>query len=502
MIRTWINAFFLLGSWAFCIVFFQNCSGIGAAANSNQQTQNSSVSPSPSPNPSPSPSPSGNCPQGSAINDGCGNAPVGVPQYPHLLDVQKVVMLNIIPGSGYTNGVYQWTTTGGGGSGATGTITVSGGFLGGSDSQGYTISNEGSGYTSQPTISIAGLSGGSGGSVKPTVYQATPHSASQPWNMPGVDYSVGIPVGTTLKDPTVASNLPTGATYSSSTVTVSGCNVTLDGFDFTLHNTVLRINVSGTNCITTIQNSKFSANATALQTIANLANLGSGGTFVLQRSEYDGLAPTGGSGSGFKVNYPIQGSGNVTLLYNYFHNFDSKVIQLAGTNPASTLTEKYNLFADFGSCSAGSGGCAHGEAEYTYGGAPNGLSLVFQFNTYILHFHTGVSDLTSPQAVQADDIDITQVSDDHNVVFAPGPQKTCNKDNANAYTAAAAIFDGQQEGGALSNGSFTFNYIDNSGTYFPWYHAGGTGLSYSNNVDAGTGGPCNCTTTANDGSCN
>jgi chitodextrinase len=250
------------------------------------------------------------------------------------------------------------------------------------------------------------------------------------------------------------------------------------------------VNVSGSNCTTTIQNSKFQANATALQTIALLSNLGSSGSFVFQRNEYNGLAPAGGSGSGFMVNDPIEGRGNgasISLLYNYFYNFDSKAIQISGGNPSISFVEKYNLFADFGSCA---GGCAHGEAEYTYGSVPNGVSVGFQFNTYLLHFHTGGADLTSAQTVQADNINITGTTDDHNVIFAPGPEGTCSTNNQTAYTAAALVFDGQQESGAISNVSFTFNYLDNSGTYFPWYHAGGTGMTYANNLDAGSGGAC------------
>jgi hypothetical protein len=373
--------------------------------------------------------------------------------------------------------------------------------LGGSNSQGYTISNEGSGYTSRPTIAVSGMTGGSGGSITPSVYQATPHNASTPWNMPGVDYYVGIPSGTTLRDPTVSANLPSGASYASSTVTVTGCNVTLDSLDFTLHATVVVVNVTSANCTTTIQKSKFSANGTALQPIANVLGLGSGGSLVVDENEYDGLAPLGGSaGSTFQVNDPIQGAGQLTLTYNYFHNFDSKVLQWAGSSPAGSLTEKYNLFADFGSCATPP--CSHGEAEYTYGGAPEGLSLTSKFNTYILHFHTGSSDLTAPQAVQADDVDLTGSTDDHNVVFAPGPQLTCNMYNQTSYAAAAAVFDGQQEQGALSNVSFEFNYLDGSGVYFPWYHAGGTGLTYANNIDSGGGGPCNCTVVSGSGDCN
>jgi hypothetical protein len=443
----------------------------------------------------------GSCPQGNALPDGCSGASVGTAQFPHLLDTQQVIMLNIIPGSGYTNGTYNWTTSGGGGSGANGTVTVSGGQLGERNAQGYTITSPGSGYTSRPTINVSGLTGGSGGSITPTVYQATPHNASTKWNMPGVDYHVGIPSGMVLKDPTVSANLPAGASYASSTVTVTGCNVTLDSFDFTLHNTVVVVKVSGSNCTTTIQNSLFHANGTALYPLANLINLGSGGSFIMQRSEYAGLAPTGGSGSGFNINYPINTpstTSTVSLLYNYFHEFDSKMIQFGGTTPATAFIEKYNLFSDFGNCATPP--CAHGEAEYSYGGYGSAPTIAYtgEFNTYILHFSTGRHDLTAPHAVQADAMAINGVTDDHNVVLVPGPQLTCSSNNQGSYQSAAAIYDGAQNDpnqASLSNITFSFDYIDASGSYFPWYHNAERGATNQevvvNNVDAGTGHSCN-----------
>jgi hypothetical protein len=439
------------------------------------------------------------CQQGTALPDGCNGAPLGQPQLPNLLDTQQVLMLNIIPGSGYVDGTYNWATTGGGGSGAAGTVTVSGGLLGRSDSQGYTITNAGSGYTSRPTIVVSGLSGGSGGSITPTVYQATPHNAATPWNMPGVDYYVGVPSGTVLLDPTIQGNLPAGATLNGSTVTITGCNVTLDGFDFTLHNTVLGIDVSGSGCVTTVENSKFQANGTAFQTIASLDSLGTDGSFVFQFNEYDGLAPVGGSGSGFAVNDPIQGNlsgaGTITLMYNYFHDFDSKIIQLTGTSPASTFIEKYNLFANFGSCATPP--CSHGEAEYTFSGGT--IAYTGEYNTYILFFTVVPNDLTAPHAVQADDMQIDGVTDDHNVILVPGPQLTCSDNNANGYTAAGVIYDGAQNDpnpSSLSNVTFFDDYVDGSGALFVWYHNTNNGatinnVTWTNNVDAGTGNACN-----------
>src|SRR6185312_8231615 len=120
-------------------------------------------------------------------------------------------------------GPYAWTSTGGGCSvAATGTVTVTGGQLGGNNrGTAFTITNEGSGCTSRPTISVpAGAGAGTGGSIIPTVYQLTPHNFSSVFNVPGVDYPIGYDTTLSLQDPTIAS-LPSGASFAGTTVTLS-----------------------------------------------------------------------------------------------------------------------------------------------------------------------------------------------------------------------------------------------------------------------------------------
>lgn len=428
------------------------------------------------------------CPN-TGFTDGCSGAPTGTPQFPNLLDTQKVTQLNVKAGTGYTNGTYTWTASGCSGTGATGTITVSGGKLAGATSQLYTISNEGQQYTCRPTIAIpAGASGGSGGSIIPTTYAARPA-----WAVAGVDYYVGIPTGTSLADP--STTLPSGASYSGNVVTVTGCNVTLNALDFTLHSGIMiTVNVSSSSCVTTVTNCKFQA-YNVLQPIAFITTLGTGGSFVFNNNQYDGLAATGGTGSGFAVNDPIEGQGTVTMEYNYFHNFDSKVIQMSGLSGAPVFTEKYNLFSNFGYCDTPP--CSHGEAEYTFGSSS--LKIDFEYNTYAVAFtSSGHNDLTAPHAIQADSVNITGTSDLNNVVLAPGPQNTCDAGNADAYTASGVIYNGDQEGGTLSGTTFKGDYVDNSATFFPWYNdytSGHTTLTVGpNNIDAGSGSLCGDTT--------
>lgn len=67
-------------------------------------------------------------------------------------------------GSGYDDGTYDLTATGGGGSGFAGTATVSGGAI-----TAVAITAAGDGYETVPTIDLSDLTGGTGGSVTATV---------------------------------------------------------------------------------------------------------------------------------------------------------------------------------------------------------------------------------------------------------------------------------------------------------------------------------------------
>src|SRR5208283_804125 len=98
-----------------------------------------------------------------------------------------------------------------------------------------------------------GCSGAAAGSPQlPTILEG--YATRPPWNVAGVDYPVGVPAGTSLKDPTTAA-LPTGCSFSGSTVTCSGSTpITLNGYDFSLRNgTTLHITASNI----TVKNSHF-----------------------------------------------------------------------------------------------------------------------------------------------------------------------------------------------------------------------------------------------------
>src|SRR5437588_1245279 len=75
------------------------------------------------------------------------------------------------------------------------------------------------------------------------------------WNVAGVDYAVGYASGTTLKNPSTISMAGVSVDSVNHTINVTGSNVTLDGYDFSLNGGWFVSVNSGNNDI--IENSKF-----------------------------------------------------------------------------------------------------------------------------------------------------------------------------------------------------------------------------------------------------
>lgn len=460
------------------------------------------------------------CPYGSTYDDGCAGAFAGTPQYPHLIDTSIVTALKINYGYGYTDGTYNWTTTGGGGSGATGTITVAGGILGGLDGSLYTISNNGSAYTSAPTIvysapysnsfegyiyknvntptlvvtavnsggvfktqgisgsgitantkvyyQLTGITGGvgtyvvtidqtvgsagspvsitgGGGFVGATVYTGTPHNAATTWNVAGVDYAVGVPAGTALKDPTVDA-LPTGCSLTGTTVTCTGNNRIIEGYDFSLHST--NLSVSGSN--NTITKNNFGG------TVCNAPQirLNSVGTTTITYNTIDGggyVCTTPALGA---IIYGTYADGAViTRKYNWVKNAPEDFTKNAGPSTGSaTIIDKYNLFEQ-------QGWTGHPDGIQLNGG--NISNSFYSFNTYLnrdLNLPVLQAQGTQPVHLEAQlNANVANYTVNNNVIITPGNGwETANIDIACKVGAS----------GTNTNDGFSAygNYIDATGT--------------------------------------
>ena len=163
------------------------------------------------------------------------------------------------------------------------------------------------------------------------------------WQVAGVDYAVGVAAGTTLTDPTAAGVLPTGATYDAAThtVTVTGDGVTLNGFDFSLHDGIELV-VEATNV--TVENCNFAvgSNQGSLGEVVDVTGAAGNVTFLDNSFNGNDVAVTSQLGTMLA----IQNHGTATFQYNYFHDTGGDCIDFS-SGPQVDIVQ-YNLFENIG----------------------------------------------------------------------------------------------------------------------------------------------------------
>ena len=294
------------------------------------------------------------------------------------------------------------------------------------------------------------------------------YAAPPPWQVAGVNYAVGMPSGTSLKDPTIAANLPAGAGFNAANnlIYVWGTNVTLNGFDFSLHGgTGVYLTSSATG--TVIENSNFAVGANLVTPISAVA--GSGDLTVINNN-FNGGGVAGNDPTGDLINY--NGSGNFVAQYNYIHDSVQHGIDFGGAN--ITPTVEYNLFVNMG-MAAGS----HPDPWYFYGaGINNGL---FAFNTV---YETQAVAAANWGIVLDGDTGVTLSNTiaSNNTVISTGPSLSMS------YVFGIV----QSTGGTLTNNAIQNNYFDATGAFGVYYIPGngntfGTNSTVAGNVDLRTG---------------
>lgn len=463
------------------------------------------------------------CPFGSALADGCPGAQAnGTIIDAHLADAQAVIDLNIDGGSGYTNGTYAWTSSGGGCSpNASGTVTVSGGQLGGGvrgSAANYAITTRGAGCTSQPTIAIpAGAGAGTGGGIVATVYQLTPHNCTSVtacnsavaanWNVAGVDYPIGVDTTLTLSNPSVTQ--PSGCTWSSPTLTCTGGG-TINGYAFS--GSQLLLLSTGT---WTVTNSSFTCTSASGQSILYMVTVAKGVSATFKYNTLNGGAVrTPGVSPGIPCVSPSglvamidsqQGNGDaLTFEYNICYNFDAVCGDFTGATPGTqivTFTEKYNYYYGLGICGTGSnssGPCDHGQAWYGYltNNATFQINWTSTFNVALNHYYEGPTGL-SGLASQVGDSYAQVLTSQNNYRMARGTQSYTGISNAD-QTSGAVMFCGHQTDpllGSLS-GTMTNSILEYSGANSAYNPSQSTCQADIAPADfnAGTGHACGVTT--------
>jgi hypothetical protein len=187
------------------------------------------------------------------------------------------------------------------------------------------------------------------------------------WRVAGVDYCVGYSANITPKNPATISTAGVSVNTGSKAITVTGNNVTLDGYDF-----------SGWSVVTT------AANTTLIHSNFNGTNPGGTQTSVISGtptasnlyvgySTIDGL--TGGGHAEFLVE--MEGPG-LTVEYSWLKNSNSDMVGRHG-NSGGDITIRNNLIEQGGM----GGPNTHGDYLQVYG--PDIEATHILFNTTIQH---------------------------------------------------------------------------------------------------------------------
>ena len=258
------------------------------------------------------------------------------------------------------------------------------------------------------------------------------------WNVAGVDYYVGTPSSPVLKDPSTISMPGVSIRWFKPIVTVSGSNVTLDGYDFGLSGGWQVEVVNNANNVT-IQNSHFQVGADNLMPIEAYY----GGTINVLKNTFDG-----GASGGSSVNAMVfTGAGGATIEYNRFTNFPNDGIDI--THDGNYVVQ-FNLFDTAGA------GAYHTDAIQTYFSAVSSLSI--QYNT-----------MYEPPSFSNSGINsFVRIGDEQgNVVHNPvAAYNTIIMASTKAET--ANVFDWGASGGTatLVNPQIHDNYIDPTGVLY------------------------------------
>ena len=164
------------------------------------------------------------------------------------------------------------------------------------------------------------------------------YGANRPgWNVAGVDYYVGVPQGLTLKNPATISMAGVSVDTANHIVTVTGSNVTLSGYDFSL-NGGWGVVVQGAN--TKILDSNFKVGSNGNMPILATA---SSSNLTVMSVTIDGS--NSGSVSGLIEN---RGSGTLTVEYSWLKNAGGDMVQMHNGGKSAGLVLEYNLIQNAG----------------------------------------------------------------------------------------------------------------------------------------------------------
>ncbi|MDE5452804.1 hypothetical protein GWE18_07965 [Bradyrhizobium sp. CSA112] len=284
------------------------------------------------------------------------------------------------------------------------------------------------------------------GSVAPTGSPQVPHlldsyATRPPWKVAGVDYAVGVPSSTVLKNPSTIRMSGVSIDTANHLIRVTGNNVTLDGYDFKGWGVYVLNGASNT----TIKNSNFPPGSSIY------ADPSTSNVSVIANT-FDHTGDT--QSSAFVT---LSGSENKIVQYNYMHDSAQHFVEL---NNGGTVNYSYNLIMDGGTVAG-----AHLNVLQMMGSFPN---TVVSYNTIY----------QSPQAAGGE---LIQLADGGNGLIANNTIIAIPDASGNP-SVSAMIHAQPGETGVVQN-----NYMYSAGAYFFFYPGSGSQMTYSGNIDMATG---------------
>lgn len=371
-----------------------------------------------------------------------------------------------------------------------GTLTVSDGtntahisLVGDYLKSGWTLSSDGHGGTVvvDPPLSATDGSASAPAGTPQLPSLLSGYAARPSWNVAGLDYAVGIPAGTVLKDPTTINMAGVTVDARAHEVHIAGNNVTLSGYDFSGGGGWTVYVDSGTNV--TIENSNFLVGSNHQDPI-----------FVSAPASNVSILNNVIDGAGL-LNYQIgqgliegDGLGNVTIEYNVIKNAYSEDIVWGNNTVGATqnIAIQYNLVQNAG---LGGNQGAHGDwIQLVNSPGANANSVTIDYNTWMqtvpfAQGHTQGLSLYSANSGSNSGGVQTEAVENNTFIVAPGGL-------AGAYVNYAIIMDTSR---LMGTGTIANNYFDPTGIGTPGY---GGSWDYVGNYDDANGGPYNGTVTS------
>jgi hypothetical protein len=294
------------------------------------------------------------------------------------------------------------------------------------------------------------------------------------WNVAGVDYYVGVPAGTILKNPATISMAGVSVNTTSHTVTITGNDITLSGYDFSL-NGGWQVYVAGNN--DTIEDCNFAVGSNGQTPIS----IGVNGQIATNTTVKNNTINGNGIWSGGVGLIECSGTGTTTIEYNSITNAYNGAIVLGNTtSSAANYVVQYNLIENTGE---GSPKGAHGDWIQVFNSPGDTSDVEINYNTFVQNAAGDATQGLSLQSAAITQGPVLSETVENNTMVVTG---------SNTVNYAIIVDTTNLDGSAtVSN-----NYIVPTGIAYRWLFGGkynaadgpysGT-LTYFNNFNMVTG---------------